>query len=155
MVEVAKANPLRKMLEIKFKKLVETAKMPTKAHPTDAGADLTAVSREWNKEYGCWVYGTGIATEIPEGYVGLVFPRSSIRKYCLSLTNCVGVIDSGYRGEIMCTFRPQSIGKEEVYEVGDKIAQFIILPYPEVSYTEVESLSETDRGENGHGSSGN
>lgn len=143
------------MLEIKFKKLVENAKMPTKAHPTDAGADLTAVSREWNKELGCWVYGTGIATEIPKGYVGLVFPRSSIRKYCLSLTNCVGVIDSGYRGEIMCTFRPQSIGKEEVYEVGDKIAQFIILPYPEVSYKEVESLSETDRGENGHGSSGN
>ena len=143
------------MLEIKFKKLVETAKMPTKAHPTDAGADLTAVSREWNKELGCWVYGTGIATEIPEGYVGLVFPRSSIRKYCLSLTNCVGVIDSGYRGEIMCTFRPQSIGKEEVYKLGDKIAQLIILPYPEVSYTEVENLSETDRGENGHGSSGN
>lgn len=143
------------MLEIKFKKLVETAKYPTKAHPTDAGADLTAVSREWNKEYGCWVYGTGIATEIPEGYVGLVFPRSSIRKYCLSLTNCVGVIDSGYRGEIMCTFRPQSIGKDEVYEIGDKIAQLIILPYPEVSYKEVESLSETDRGENGHGSSGN
>ena len=56
------------MLEIKFKKLVETAKMPTKAHTTDAGADLTAVSREWNKEYGCWVYGTGIATEIPEEY---------------------------------------------------------------------------------------
>ncbi len=143
------------MLEIKFKKLVETAKMPTKAHPTDAGADLTAVSREWNKEYGCWIYGTGIATEIPEGYVGLIFPRSSIRKYCLSLTNCVGVIDSGYRGEIMCTFRPQSIGKEEVYELGDKIAQLIILPYPEVSYIEVENLSETDRGENGHGSSGN
>lgn len=143
------------MLEIKFKKLVETAKMPTKAHPTDAGADLTAVSREWNKELGCWVYGTGIATEIPEGYVGLVFPRSSIRKYCLSLTNCVGVIDSGYRGEIMCTFRPQSISKEEVYKLGDKIAQLIILPYPEVSYTEVENLSETDRGENGHGSSGN
>ena len=143
------------MLEIKFKKLVENAKMPTKAHPTDAGADLTAVSKKWNNEYGCWIYGTGIATEIPEGYVGLVFPRSSIRKYCLSLTNCVGVIDSGYRGEIMCTFRPQSIGKEEVYEIGDKIAQFIILPYPEVSYTEVETLSETDRGENGHGSSGN
>lgn len=155
MSEFAKANALGKMLEIKFKKLVETAKMPTKAHPTDAGADLTAVSREWNKEYGCWVYGTGIATEIPEGYVGFVFPRSSIRKYCLSLTNCVGVIDSGYRGEIMCTFRPQSIGKEEVYEIGDKIAQLIVLPYPEVSYTEVESLSETDRGENGHGSSGN
>ena len=82
------------MLEIKFKKLVESAKIPTKAHPSDAGADLTAVSREWNAEHSCWVYGTGIATEIPEGYVGLVFPRSSIRKYGLMQCNCVGVIDS-------------------------------------------------------------
>ena len=142
------------MLEIKFKKLVETAKMPTKAHPTDAGADLTAVSREWNKEYGCWVYGTGIATEIPEGYVGLVFPRSSIRKYGLMQRNCIGVIDSHYRGEIMVTYKFFN-DVPKIYEVGDKIAQFIILPYPEVSYKEVETLSETDRGENGHGSSGN
>ena len=82
------------MLEVKFKKLVETAKCPIKAHPTDAGADLTAVSREWNKEYGCWIYGTGIATEIPKGYVGLLFPRSSIRKYTLAQCNCIGVIDS-------------------------------------------------------------
>ena len=82
------------MLEIKFKKLVETAKCPTKAHPTDAGADLTAVSREWNEELKCWIYCTGIATEIPEGYVGLVFPRSSIRKYTLAQCNCIGVIDS-------------------------------------------------------------
>ena len=154
MSEFAKANPLRKMLEIKFKKLVETAKMPTKAHPTDAGADLTAVSREWNKEYGCWVYGTGIATEIPEGYVGLLFPRSSIRKYTLAQCNCIGVIDSHYRGEIMLSYKPTS-DIQKLYEVGDKIAQLIILPYPEVSYTEVENLSETDRGENGHGSSGN
>ena len=142
------------MLEIKFKKLVETAKMPTKAHPTDAGADLTAVSREWNEEYGCWIYGTGIATEIPEGYVGLVFPRSSIRKYTLSQCNAVGVIDSSYRGEIMVSYKLTS-DVEKIYNIGDKIAQLIILPYPEVSYTEVESLSETDRGENGHGSSGN
>lgn len=154
MSEVAKANPLRKMLEIKFKKLVETAKMPTKAHPSDAGADLTAVSREWNKEYGCWIYGTGIATEIPEGYVGLVFPRSSIRKYTLAQCNAVGVIDSSYRGEIMVSYKLTN-NKEKIYEIGDKIAQLIILPYPEVSYIEVESLSETDRGENGHGSSGN
>lgn len=82
------------MLEIKFKKLVKTAKIPTKAHPTDAGADLTAVSREWNEELKCWIYGTGIATEIPEGYVGLVFPRSSIRKYTLAQCNAVGIIDS-------------------------------------------------------------
>ena len=142
------------MLEVKFKKLVETAKCPTKAHPTDAGADLTAVSREWNEEIKCWVYGTGIATEIPEGYVGLLFPRSSIRKYTLAQCNCIGVIDSHYRGEIMVSYRPTS-NIQILYEVGDKIAQFIILPYPEVSYIEVESLSETDRGENGHGSSGN
>ena len=146
------------MLEIKFKKLVETAKMPTKAHPTDAGADLTAVSREWNNEYGCWNYGSGIATEIPEGYVGLLFPRSSIRKYTLAQCNAVGVIDCHFRGEIMVSYK--STGKlspimQRIYEIGDKIAQLIILPYPEVSYTEVESLSETDRGENGHGSSGN
>ena len=142
------------MLEIKFKKLVETAKIPTKAHPTDAGADLTAVSKKWDKTRGCWIYGTGIATEIPEGYVGLVFPRSSIRNYTLSQCNCIGVIDSHYRGEIMVSYRPTS-NIQILYEIGDKIAQFIILPYPEVSYKEVESLSETDRGENGHGSSGN
>lgn len=142
------------MLEVKFKKLVETAKYPIKAHPTDAGADLTAVSREWNKEYGCWIYGTGIATEIPEGYVGLIFPRSSIRKYTLTQCNAVGVIDSSYRGEIMVSYKLTN-NKEKIYEIGDKIAQLIILPYPEVSYIEVENLSETDRGENGHGSSGN
>ena len=142
------------MLEIKFKKLVETAKCPIKAHPTDAGADLTAVSREWNKEYGCWIYGTGIATEIPEGYVGLIFPRSSIRKYTLSQCNAVGIIDCHYRGEIMVSYKPTN-DVQKLYKIGDKIAQLIILPYPEVSYKEVESLSETDRGENGHGSSGN
>ena len=142
------------MLEIKFKKLVETAKCPTKAHPTDAGADLTAISREWNEELKCWIYGTGIATEIPEGYVGLIFPRSSIRKYTLAQCNAVGVIDSHFRGEIMVSYKPTS-DTQKIYEIGDKIAQLIILPYPEVSYTEVENLSETDRGENGHGSSGN
>ena len=142
------------MLEVKFKKLVETAKCPIKAHPTDAGADLTAVSREWNKEYECWIYGTGIATEIPEGYVGLIFPRSSIRKYTLAQCNAVGVIDSSYRGEIMVSYKLTN-NEEKIYEIGDKIAQLIVLPYPEVSYTEVENLSETDRGENGHGSSGN
>ena len=142
------------MLEVKFKKLVETAKCPIKAHPTDAGADLTAVSREWNKEYECWIYGTGIATEIPEGYVGLIFPRSSIRKYTLAQCNAVGVIDSSYRGEIMVSYKLTN-NEEKIYEIGDKIAQLIILPYPEVSYTEVENLSKTDRGENGHGSSGN
>ena len=142
------------MLEVKFKKLVPKAKIPTYAKPGDAGLDLTATSKHWSDDFKCWVYGTSLAVEIPEGYVGLVFPRSSVRKYCLSLTNCVGVIDSGYRGEIMVTYKPTN-DVQKLYEIGDKIVQLIVLPYPEVSYTEVESLSETDRGENGHGSSGN
>ena len=97
------------MLEVKFKKLVPEAKIPAYAKPGDAGLDLTATSKNWSDDFQCWIYGTGLAVEIPEGYVGLIFPRSSIRKYCLALTNCVGVIDSGYRGEIMCTFRPQDL----------------------------------------------
>lgn len=140
------------MIEVKFKKLCAEAVEPTKAHPTDAGADLTATSKHWDDGKQCWIYGTGIATEIPEGYVGLVFPRSSIRKYALTQCNCVGVIDSHYRGEIMVSYKP--IGKGDIYDVRDKIAQLIIIPYPEINYVEVSELSETDRGDNGHGSTG-
>ena len=140
------------MIEIKFKKLCAEAVMPTKAHQSDAGADLVATSKKWDDEKQCWIYGTGIATEIPEGYVGLVFPRSSIRKYGLALANSIGVIDSGYRGEIMCSFKPT--GSCPTYNVGDKVAQMIIMPYPEVNYVEVNELSDTDRGEGGHGSTG-
>lgn len=140
------------MIEVKFKKLCAEAVEPIKAHPTDAGADLTATSKHWDDEKQCFIYGTGIATEIPEGYVGLIFPRSSIRKYGLILTNSVGVIDSHYRGEIMCSFK--SVGNSVSYNVGDKIAQLVIIPYPEIRYVEVTELSETDRGEGGHGSTG-
>ena len=140
------------MIEIKFKKLCAEAVMPTKAHQSDAGADLTATSKHWDDEKQCWIYGTGIATEIPEGYVGLVFPRSSIRKYGLALANSIGVIDSGYRGEIMCSFKPT--GSCPTYNVGDKIAQLIIMPYPEINYVEATELSDSERGEGGHGSTG-
>ena len=140
------------MIEIKFKKLYADAVVPTKAHQSDAGADLVATSKHWDDEKQCWIYGTGIATEIPEGYVGLVFPRSSIRKYGLSLANSIGVIDSGYRGEIMCSFKPT--GTCPTYNVGDKVAQMIIMPYPIVNYVEVTELSDSERGEGGHGSTG-
>ena len=140
------------MIEIKFKKLCAEAVMPTKAHQSDAGADLTATSKHWDDEKQCWIYGTGIATEIPEGYVGLVFPRSSIRKYGLALANSIGDIDSGYRGEIMCSFKPT--GSCPTYNVGDKIAQMIIMPYPETNYIEATELSDSERGEGGHGSTG-
>lgn len=143
------------MLKVKFKKLNPNAELPEYAKKGDAGLDLKATSEEYSKELECYVYGTGLAVEIPEGYVGLIFPRSSIRKYSLSLTNCVGVIDSGYRGEIMATFRYQSSGTEEIYKVGDKICQLIIMPYPLIKPIEATELSETERGESGHGSSGN
>ena len=159
-------------MKVRFKKLNEKAVMPTKAHATDAGFDLTATSREVD-EYGSVVYGTGIAVEIPEGYVGLVFPRSSICKKDLALSNAVGIIDAGYRGEIMAKFKMairagmhkvEGVGEHyfaktmypgnRVYEVGDRIAQLIILPYPEVEFVEADSLSGSERGEGGYGSTG-
>ena len=84
-------------MEVKIKKLCETAVIPSYAKPGDAGMDLVATSRIFDK-YGNVEYGTGLAMEIPEGYVVLIFSRSSIFKQELSLANTVGVIDSGYRG---------------------------------------------------------
>lgn len=136
-------------LNIKIKKLHKDAVIPTKAHATDAGCDLYATSCHYDN--GLIIYGTGIAVEIPEGYVGLVFPRSSIANTHLTLSNSVGVIDSGYRGEVMAKFRK---GGTRGYNVGDRIAQLIILPYPEVVFEEAEELSESDRGTGGYGSSG-
>ena len=143
------------MLEVKFKRLSPEAEIPSYANNGDAGLDLKAVSMKWSDEYNCYIYGTGLAVEIPEGYVGFIYPRSSIRKYKLALTNCVGVIDSGYRGEIMVTFRPQTSGTKKIYFEGDKVCQLIIMPYPVIRPVEVTELSESERGENGHGSSGN
>ena len=106
------------------------------------------------------MYGTGIAVEIPEGYVVLLYPRSSNRKTESYLTNHVGVIDSGYRGEIMVNFKTRDFKEGEIqqlykpYEVGDKIAQIIIMPYPKIKFIEVEELSDSDRGDGGHGSTG-
>ena len=136
-------------LNIKIKRLTPTAKLPTKAHSTDAGYDLYASSCHYDN--GLIVYGTGIAVEIPEGHVGLVFPRSSIANTHLALSNSVGVIDSGYRGEIKAKFRK---GGTRGYVVGDRIAQLIIMPYPEVVFEEVDELSDSDRGTGGYGSSG-
>ena len=140
-------------MKVRFKKLVENAVEPRKAHPSDAGFDLTAVSRV-ESGAGCYVYGTGIAVEIPEGYMGLVFPRSSIAKTDLFLTNAVGVVDSHYRGEIMAKFKSNRDFPFDKYEVGDRIAQLVILPYPEIEFEAAESLSESDRGEEGFGSTG-
>ena len=141
-------------MEVKIKKLVENAIVPKYAHDTDAGLDLTATSMELD-EYGNVVYHTGLAFEIPKGYVGYIFPRSSISKYSLQLTNSVGVIDSGYRGEVLFKFKTISNEKNfKLYEVGERIGQLIIMPYPSIELVEVDELSSTDRNEGGFGSSG-
>jgi dUTP pyrophosphatase len=145
-------------MKVKIKKLHPNAVVPQYAKSGDGGMDLVATSILSNTTFDV-TYGMGIALEIPEGFVGLIFPRSSIRKTDLALTNCVGVVDSGYRGELQATFK-KVYGKNDVridetdYKVGDRIAQIIILPYPQIEFTEVEELSNTERGDGGFGSTG-
>lgn len=147
-------------MEIKIKRLSEDAVIPSYAHDTDAGLDFTAISYEYKEDIDCHVFGTGLALEIPEGYVGLCFPRSSNRKTDLYLTNSVGVIDAGYRGEIMASFKNRDFEPDVIaqlrngYEVGDRVFQMIIIPRPYITFVEVDELSATERGEGGHGSTG-
>lgn len=155
-------------MRIKVKKMHENAVIPKYATLGSAGMDLTAVSRTID-EYGNLVYGIGLAFEIPKGYVGLIFPRSSVSKHPLSMKNCVGVIDSDFRGEVTVKFglfaqkfveksNGRIVGEffsgRHIYEVGDRVAQIIIIPYPEIEFEEAEELSETDRGSGGYGSTG-
>lgn len=138
-------------LKVKFKKLYSFAVTPSYAKDGDAGLDLTACTITTYNGEPYTEYGTGIAVEIPKGYVGLVFPRSSVSKLeNFYLKNSVGVIDSGYRGEIMLRFNKS----HESYKVGDKVGQLIIIPYPTIYLEEVEELSNTERGEGGFGSTG-
>ena len=137
-------------MEVKVKKLNKNAIIPSYAKQGDAGLDLVAISKVQHENLV--EYGTGLAIEIPEGYVGLIFPRSSIKNYDLSLTNCVGVVDSGYRGEIKAFFRTH--GDTTHYNVMEKIAQMVIVPYPQIKLVEVAELSESERGTGGYGSSG-
>lgn len=140
---------------IKFKKLDEKAVIPSKAHVYDAGFDLTATSiTTVVNECGqlMLVYHTGIAAEIPNGYCGLLVPRSSIYKKSLWLTNNTGIIDSNYRGEIMAVFKATTDVIPAVYKEGDRFAQLVIVPIPTLEVEEATELSETDRGEKGYGS---
>ena len=121
----------------------------------DAGIDLTATSK-WYDEQGNVCYGTNRAFEIPQGYVGLLFPRSSNANKDLLLSNSVGVLDSGYRGEVMFKFKYNSSLEDRMksYQVGDRIGQLIIIPYPTIEFVESEELSESERGSGGYGSTG-
>ena len=157
-------------MEIRFKKLSDKAKTPYRKFDVDAGFDLYATRIEETEKYT--MYGTDIVLEIPEGYVGLMFPRSSVTNQDLMLKNCVGVIDASYRGEIMCRFakyhhdmfkeikdvdlidlvHPER--KPNYYEVGDRICQIVFLKLPNVKLVESQELSHGARGTDGYGSSG-
>ena len=152
-------------MQVKIKKLNPNAVIPTYAKVGDAGMDLVATSMKFD---GTQItYGTGLAMEIPKGFVGLIFPRSSIRKTDLSLSNSVGVIDSGYRGELQATFnklfggeamydemKVKEIQPNDFYKVGDRVAQIMIIPHPDIQFEEADKLSDTERGEGGFGSTG-
>lgn len=138
-------------MDIKFVKLHKKAQAPYQATPGSAGFDLVAVTKEpvGTKHVK---FGMGLAVEIPPGYVGLIFPRSSVYKSGMMLSNCVGVIDSDYRGEIKAVFLAD--GRHNTYEVGDRVCQMIISPVPQVRYVETDELSDTARGAGGYGSTG-
>lgn len=144
-------------MEIKFKKLDPRAVTPVRANKTDAGFDLVATRITTDiSECGqlIIVYHTDLAVEIPEGYFALLVPRSSVSKKSLALTNSAGVIDSGYRGEIMAKFKVTTDVVPAVYKEGERFAQLLILPTFDVSFTEAFELSDSDRGESGYGSTG-
>lgn len=137
-------------MKVKIKKLHPDAVIPKYAKPGDAGLDLTAV--DVDADGSTLTYKTGLAVEIPPWHVGLLFPRSSVYKTGQTLTNCVGVIDSGYRGEIMLKYTLSPYQRE--YDIGDRVGQLIIMPYPRIDFQEVEKLIPTERGDGGYGSTG-
>jgi dUTP pyrophosphatase len=139
-------------MRVRYKKCHENAQEPKYASSGDACLDLFASSFSID-DFGNVTYDTGIALEIPEDHVGLVFPRSSVFKKDLMLKNSVGVIDSGYRGTIQVKFVKQR-SSGAYYSVGDRVAQIMIIPRPSVTLEEVDELSGTSRGAGGFGSTG-
>jgi len=137
-------------MQVNIKKLHPDAVIPKYAKPGDAGLDLTAI--DVIADGSTLTYKTGLAVEIPPWHVGLLFPRSSVYKTGQTLTNCVGVIDSGYRGEIMLKYTLSPYAKE--YGIGDRVGQLLIIPYPKIEFNEVDDLTSTERGSGGYGSTG-
>lgn len=139
---------------MKVKRLYEDALLPTKATEGSAAFDLYAYTEAPLEPCETFKYKTGVALEIPEGSVGLIFPRSGLStKFGIRLSNCVGVIDSDYRGEIIVALHNDG---DESYMInrGDRIAQLMIVDIPKIGIEEVAELSDTKRGIGGFGSSG-
>ncbi|HPX32304.1 MAG TPA: dUTP diphosphatase [Erysipelotrichaceae bacterium] len=141
-------------MKINIKKVNEDAIIPTKGSDYAAGYDLYATKDEVIFPHNTTKVSTGLAIEIPEGYFGGIFARSGLAsKKRVRPANCVGVIDSDYRGEIIVLLHNDS-ERHQFISKGDRIAQLIVLPYLSIEFEEVENLNETERGEGGFGSTG-
>ena len=163
-----RVSRLEAPVEIKVKKVDEEAILPTRAHDDDAGWDLYALDEPIKRDRfnpklmqdilkggQAYIYRTGISVEIPKGYYLDVRARSSVsNNTSLILSNGAGVVDAGYRGEILVVFRGVAPQTQSLYEKGDRIAQMILTKIPDCKLVEVNELSETERGSGGHGSSG-
>lgn len=143
-------------MKVKIKKLSDLAIMPTRGSLSAAGYDLYAATSYIIDiaPHSTVKIGTGLAMELPEGTFGAIFARSGLAsKKGLRPANCVGVIDSDYRGECIVALHNDTDEMMSI-EPGERIAQLIVMKYPEVAFEEVEDLSDTDRGEGGFGSTG-
>lgn len=139
-------------IKVKFKRVADNAVAPAKAHATDAGFDLCVSSITY--EDGNIVLHSGIAIELPAGSVARLYARSSIAHKGFYLTNGVGVIDEGYRGEVMAKMKACPTGIVDDFQVGEKFAQLIVEWLPKVEFVEVDELSSSERGTGGFGSTG-
>lgn len=145
-------------MQVKVKKLDSNAKLPTYATDGSGCFDLYAVGQltKSKADQRAQVARTGLAFEIPEGHVMLIFSRSGHGfKYGVRLSNCVGVIDSDYRGEVMVSLRGDGdMIPLAPFQDGQRVAQALVVPLPRVTFTEVDELTETERGAGGFGSTG-
>lgn len=139
---------------LKFKKLHPEAVIPKRATPYDAGLDLTAISSHYDALNMVYDYGFGLAIEIPDGHVGLIFPRSSIYKTNMTLSNAVGVIDAKYRGELRAKFSCRQTQDNSPYNVGERVAQLVIVKYETLNPIEVDELNMSEDRGGGYGSTG-
>jgi dUTP pyrophosphatase len=142
-------------MELSFEQLHPDAALPSAHHPGDAGLDLRAVADVEVAPGARAMVPTGVAVAIPEGHAGLVLPRSGLAsKQGLTLANAPGLIDAGYRGEVICAVVNLDPSIPVAIAKGDRIAQLVIVALPAVAPAWAESLPETVRGDGGFGSTG-
>jgi dUTP pyrophosphatase len=142
------------VIELPIRRLRPDAEVPTRAYDGDAGIDLAACERVELGPGERALVPTGLAVAIPEGYAGYVQPRSGLAtKHGISIVNTPGLIDAGYRGELLVNLLNTDSRRPFVVEPGMRIAQLVVLQVPQVSLVEVDELPESERGSRGFGSS--